>query len=372
MNAVVDRLITERRADPQALATKQDLLNYMLTGIDKQTGERLDDVNIRYQIVTFLIAGHETTSGLLSFAVHFLMKNPEALCGPTRRLTACSTPTPMSPRRATPRSSVWSTCSRSSRSRFASGRRPRGSRSILGEDTTLGGRFAVRKGENITVLLPMLHRDPSVWGDNPEEFDPSRFEPDRERQLPANSYKPFGNGQRACIGQQFAMQEATLVLGMILHRFELIDHANYQLRVKETLTLKPDGLTMKVRPRGRRARATPAAARVAVSAAQEATEAAVPPAGRGTPLLVLYGSNLGTAEGLAERIAEDGRGQGFSAKVEPLDDHVGDLPLAGAVIVVTSSYNGAPPDNAIRFCEWLQKGRARLAQRGALCRLRLR
>ena len=84
------------------------------------------------------------------------------------------------------------------------------------EDTTLGGRFALSEGENIIVLLPMLHRDPAVWGQDAEDFRPRRFAPELERQRPANAYKPFGNGQRACIGQQFAMQEATLVLGMVL------------------------------------------------------------------------------------------------------------------------------------------------------------
>ncbi len=60
-------------------SSKSDLLNSMLSGIDRKTGERLDDVNIRYQIITFLIAGHETTSGLLSFAINALINHPEVL-----------------------------------------------------------------------------------------------------------------------------------------------------------------------------------------------------------------------------------------------------------------------------------------------------
>src|SRR4051794_28475689 len=78
MNDLVDRLIAERRAQGEAGDTT-DLLGRMLTGVDKQTGERLSDVNIRAQCTTFLIAGHETTSGLLSFAVYYLMKNPDVL-----------------------------------------------------------------------------------------------------------------------------------------------------------------------------------------------------------------------------------------------------------------------------------------------------
>jgi cytochrome P450/NADPH-cytochrome P450 reductase len=78
MNSTVDRLIAERKARGDQ-SEKRDLLGYMLTGVDKETGERLDDANIRYQIITFLIAGHETTSGLLSFALYFLLKHPEVL-----------------------------------------------------------------------------------------------------------------------------------------------------------------------------------------------------------------------------------------------------------------------------------------------------
>ena len=74
MNSTVDRIIAERKASGDQ-STERDLLSYMLTGVDKETGEGLDDVNIRYQIITFLIAGHETTSGLLFHDV-LLAKQP--------------------------------------------------------------------------------------------------------------------------------------------------------------------------------------------------------------------------------------------------------------------------------------------------------
>src|SRR5262249_48603849 len=68
----------------------------------------------------------------------------------------------------------------------------------------------------------------------------------------------------------------------------------------------------------------------------------------------LYGSNLGTTENLAHRIGDDGTAHGFATTVAPLDDYTDKLPAQGAVVVVTSSYNGTPPDNATRFCDWLR------------------
>ena len=64
----------------------------------------------------------------------------------------------------------------------------------------------------------------------------------RESSLPANAYKPFGSGQRACIGRQFALQEASAGARYALQRFEFVDQLNYQLKIKESLTIKPDGL----------------------------------------------------------------------------------------------------------------------------------
>lgn len=77
MFSLVDQIIEERKAS--SAPEEVDLLARMLNGKDPETGEMLDDENIRYQIITFLIAGHETTSGLLSFALYFLLKNPESL-----------------------------------------------------------------------------------------------------------------------------------------------------------------------------------------------------------------------------------------------------------------------------------------------------
>ncbi len=97
-----------------------------------------------------------------------------------------------------------------------------------------------------------------------------------------------------------------------------------------------------------REKATAAATPVAQPAAGPAV------AGHGTPLLVLFGSNLGTAEGIANKLAGEGTERGFQVTVGALDDHVGALPTAGAVVMVCASYNGQPPENAESFVAWLR------------------
>src|SRR6202023_2626582 len=127
------------------------------------------------------------------------------------------------------------------------------------------------------------------------------------------------------------------------------------MMMKETLNIKPDGFKIKVRSRTERDRgayAGPATATAAASSAAPAPRARPRP-GHNTPLLVLYGSNLGTAEELATRVADLAEVNGFATKLAPLDDFVGKLPEQGGVLIFCASYNGAPPDNATQFIKWL-------------------
>jgi cytochrome P450 / NADPH-cytochrome P450 reductase len=142
---------------------------------------------------------------------------------------------------------------------------------------------------------------------------------------------------------------------MILQRFKLIDHHRYQMHLKETLTIKPDGFKIKVRPRTDNDRGTYAGRTTTAAAASTAapTPRARTRPGHNTPLLVLYGSNLGTAEELATRVADLAEVNGFATKLAPLDDAVGKLPEQGGVLIFCASYNGAPPDNATQFVKWL-------------------
>ena len=100
------------------------------------------------------------------------------------------------------------------------------------EDTTICDKYFVKRRQSILILTWWLHRDKKVWGDDVEAFKPARFFEENFAKLPPNSWKPFGNGQRGCIGRSFAMQEAIIALAMLLQRFDpVMEDANYELDI---------------------------------------------------------------------------------------------------------------------------------------------
>jgi len=244
MNELVDAVIRERVEHPHADA--DDLLELMLRAARAGGPGALSEVNIRYQIITFLVAGHETTSGALSFALYYLSKHPDVLAEATAEVDR-----------------VWGAAERPAFEQVA---KLRYVRRVLDEamrlwptapvygraaraDTVLGGRYAMKAGEGVLVVIPAVHRDPDLWGPDALEFDPDRFTSERVKFRPAHIYKPFGTGERACIGRQFALHEAVLVLGTILRRYQLEADPSYELKVQERLTLMPQGFRLALRRR---------------------------------------------------------------------------------------------------------------------------
>ncbi len=354
MNNLVDEIIHERQRGGNDGG--EDLLDFMLSGRDASTGERLSDENIRYQINTFLIAGHETTSGLLSFSLYYLLKNRDVLTKAYAEVDAVlgrNIDQPPTLRQLGQMPYIrailfealrlWPTAP-------ALGLAPY-------KDEVLGGKYAIPKGTFTTVLIPSLHRDPAIWGDQPDAFNPDHFTPQAEAARSPAAYKPFGNGKRACIGRQFAIQESILVLSMLLQRFDLFDHSDYTLDIKETLSIKPDEFTIKARLRDDVERGG-----MDVQASKAKTDdvqvSQVPK--HGTPLLVLFGSNLGSSEGFAHALAQKAEFNGFDVTLAPLDAYVDQLPTDGAIAIACASYNGKAPDNAAKFVDWLEETSADL------------
>ncbi len=366
MHALVDEVIRARRAS-DAPRAQRDLLDLMLQARDPVTDEPLDDANIRAQVITFLIAGHETTSGLLTFALYQLMRHPETLARcyaeVDRVMPAGTTP-------AFEHIARLETLERVLRETLRLW--PTAPSYAVGavEETLLGGRWRLAAGQRVIVFLPGLHRHPRWW-DRPDAFDIDRFAPGARELIHPHAYKPFGNGERACIGQQFAITEAKLALAVILQRFAISDPADYRLAVRETLTLKPDGFRLRASPRRQPAPVAPSspggpAAPAADGAPTAVVAAAVPivdapspaeaAAAAALPFEIRYGSSVGVCAEVAEQVAEAAREAGFAPRVTGLDDAPAGWPADGWLVVVTATYNGRAPDNARRLEAALESG----------------
>jgi cytochrome P450/NADPH-cytochrome P450 reductase len=349
LRETVDRIVAERRrALDRGDAVPHDILQILLTSRDKLTGRQLSDDNIRNQLITFLIAGHETTSGLLSYALYYAAANPQVEEGlieeADRVLGRDYTHTP----RFEDLDQLEYTTRVLKETLRLCPTAPGFNKTAM-RDTVVGGRYAIAKGAKIVVFLAGLHRDRRHFGDDPERFDPDRFRPEAVAARHPHCYHPFGAGMRSCIGFQFALLEARMMLARFYQRYRARFHdPHYRLEHVETLTIKPRDLYLVLEKRPEERGRLPAPR-------QQPAAASAAPAPTGSHLLILYGSNMGASEELARTLAQQAASRGLSPQVAELDAFAGRLPTQHPLAIVTSTYNGTPPDNAARFATWLEQ-----------------
>ncbi|KAL4252643.1 Bifunctional cytochrome P450/NADPH--P450 reductase [Abortiporus biennis] len=352
MMDLVDEILYDRKAHP---IEKNDLLNVMLYGRDKETGKGLPDENIKCNLLTFLIAGHETTSGMLTFALYYLLKNPESMRKLREEIDTKIGDRPMTVDDVHKLPYLIAVLRETLRLGPTA---PMRAVAPI-EDTTLGGgKYAIEKDTLIVVGVAMAQRDPKVWGPDAEEFKPERMLDGKFEAMPPNSWQPFGFGMRGCIGRPFAWQEAQLVLVSLFQRFDLVlEDPSYSLQLKQTLTIKPDHFYVRAIPRSGKPKllAVPSSTlRPGGEAANASTPKAPRPSEGSQRLYVLYGSNTGSCEAFAQRIATDAASHGFHASIGTMDSATEHLPTDGPVVIVTASFEGEPADNAAHFVEWLE------------------
>ncbi len=241
-------IVDEMRTGGSASTTtgRPSMLELMVNGSGDRAG--LAGESAYYQLLTFLIAGHETTSGTMSFALYYLSRDPEILERVQEEVDAAyaevdaggdlafeAVPRLRYLRRVIDESlRMWPTVP-------GMARKPKA-------DHILGGRYRMRPDNWIVVFFHHLHRHPDVW-EHPDRFDPSRFESAAVRARPPHVYKPFGTGARACIGRQFAIHEALVILARLLHEYDIVADPDYRLVVDERLTLIPKGFRLTLRNR---------------------------------------------------------------------------------------------------------------------------
>ncbi|KAM6534361.1 hypothetical protein FALCPG4_004002 [Fusarium falciforme] len=308
LTGICKDIIHQRKENP---VDGRDLLNAMLHGRDPKTGEGLSEESIIHNMITFLIAGHETTSGLLSFAFYYLLENPDALRTAREEVDNVVGQDSLSPDHLHKLPYLDAVLRESLRLMpTAPGFfiKPR-------KDEVIGGKYAVKTTDPLFVLLHLVHRDPAIWGSDAEDFKPERMLQQNFDQLPPGAWKPFGNG----------------ILGFKM-RASLRDGKRVSSLLRDA---KPSDI-----PQSR----TPP---VAATSKKPAS---------GPPILILYGSNSGTCEALAHYVASDASRKGFLPDaVNAINTVKGNLPKDRPVLFIAASYDGQPSDNAAAFVSWLQE-----------------
>lgn len=221
-------------------------------------------------------------------------------------------------------------------------------------------KYEIPRGKSIVCLIGKIMQDPKVFGEDAEEFKPERMLDENFEKLPKNAWKPFGTGMRACIGRAFAWQEAVLAVALILQNFDMrLDDPNYEMKVVQTLTLKPKDFYMRA---SLREGITPtillqrlSGDRATGGQHKDGVPKAVDATATGEyALSILYGSNTGTCQALAQKLAGQCAQRGLVADVRTLDAAMGQVPKDKPTIIITASYEGLPTDDAARFLAWLE------------------
>lgn len=235
LDAILFEMIAARRARGAAGASP-DLLDLLLAAEDSESGGGLTDREIRDEVLTLFLAGHETTAHALTWTFILLAQHPEVARALhtelDQALPAGRAPTHEDLERLPYTSAVLKESMRLFPPAYTLARR-----AIT--DTAIGP-YRVPSGSEVVVWLYMTHHD-ARWFPEPERFDPERFSREAEAKLPRLAYLPFGAGGRACIGRAFAMMEATLLLAT-LARARVVALASVRpVRPKLRITMFPKG-----------------------------------------------------------------------------------------------------------------------------------
>jgi cytochrome P450 len=233
LDAVIDRLV-RREARAAAGGASKDLLARLLEACDAETGRPMDPRELRDQVVTIFMAGHETTAQALTWTWYLLSQHPAEEAKVHAELE----------RVLGGRAPAFEDLAQLRYTRMVLEESMRlyppahtMSREALAEDEIEGHRVA--KGSVVSIVPWVIHRHRTLW-DRPDVFDPERFAPERTAERPRFAYIPFGGGPRICIGAGFAMTEALVILAMLGQR--------YRLRLAPGAAVEPVGL-ITLRPR---------------------------------------------------------------------------------------------------------------------------
>lgn len=231
LNRIIDGIIRERRASSEQ---RGDLLGTLLRVRDAD-GKPMNDAQLRDEVMTLFLAGHETTALSLSWTCYLLAQHPEVeakLVEELRAVLGDREPATDDVPRLRYTEMVLKESMRLYPAVWGIGRR-----AIA--DCEIGG-YRVAAGTNIFIFQSLTQRDPRFFS-NPDAFDPERWreDPVRSGRIPRFAYFPFGGGPRVCVGASFAMLEASLLLAMIQQRFHFDLVPGHPVQPMASVTLRP-------------------------------------------------------------------------------------------------------------------------------------
>eukprot|EP00878_Enallax_costatus_P002291 GHUV01002466.1.p1 GENE.GHUV01002466.1~~GHUV01002466.1.p1 ORF type:complete len:1154 (+),score=313.19 GHUV01002466.1:119-3580(+) len=372
----VDDMLEKTRKEE--IGGPNSVLSAMLNDVSPSTGEYVRLCNIYGQVMNLMIAGHETTAATLAWTLYYISTNPDIEARALQEIESVLGDRFEPVADDIPKLFYLEACFREAlRLHPAVGTVSRD----VNVDTILKDKWYLPRGMRVDINNVALQRREDQWGGkfgDPCKYNPDRFMPGaaEETGRHPNAFNPWGFGVRACIGSQFALWEAKIFLAMVLRCFKLRVSEHYRNPEPSVAdggaAPTPHGLEFMIWTRkggdavlkgitsqAAKTEAAPTAAAVTATAAAPTAAAAATPS-HNTPLLILYGSNTGTCEELAGSLAAQATAAGFVVKVATLDSAA--KAAAGsnknideqiAVLIVTSTYNGTPPDNAGRFAKWL-------------------
>lgn len=231
LDEIIFEVIKEHR---QNLGQRDDLLARLLKAQSEDDGGFLTDKQIRDELNTMLIAGHETTANALAFTWSHIAHDPEIYARLRKEVTEVLGGRPATPAliKTMPYlNQIWSEALRLYPPVYVTDRQALA-------PFTLGG-YEVAKGDLMVVCPYTLHRRAEVFED-PTRFDPDRFTPEKTASLPKGAYIPFGEGHRVCIGRWLATMEALLMICCWVQHFTFEPTQAHPARAEAVLTLRPD------------------------------------------------------------------------------------------------------------------------------------
>lgn len=239
LDAIIYRLIEERRRSDH---DRGDLLSMLLLAQDTEgDGGAMTDEQLRDELMTIFLAGHETTANALTWTWYLLSQNPEAearLHEEIDRVLAGRLPEFEDVAQLKYTEMVLAESMRLFPPAWALGR-------LAMEDFEIGG-YVVPKKSLVLISQYVMHRDPRFFVE-PLRFDPERWTPEARESRPQFSYFPFGGGPRRCIGEGFAWMEGILLIATIAQHWQMRLVPNHPVALKPVITLRPKhGMRMNV------------------------------------------------------------------------------------------------------------------------------